>query len=120
MFCISLKFNNEPSMWTLLYNDEAKAKTEWVVYCDATMDTPVHLSDDFGQAVVVNRSSISGAMFEDMDKSKLAHIERALHHARMQQEGQKLAAADAQLRAGQHGPSIIAPMGGMNGGFPRN
>lgn len=116
MFCLTVAVGNIP--WALMFKTEESANVAFIALDTFTTDA-VRVTDDFGQTLVVRDSALQGMMLEDMDKSKLAHIERALHHARMQQEGQKLAAADAQLRAGQHGPSIIAPMGGMNGGFPR-
>lgn len=60
-------------------------------------------------------------MVEDMDKTKMAHIEMALHQARTQIAGNKAAEADPAIRTASmmRGPAVINPMG--NGGFqPRN
>lgn len=116
MFCLTVAVGNIP--WALMFKTEERATAVFETL-QSESGTSVRVTDDFGQSLSLNTNFVGGYMLEDMDKSKLAHIERALHHARMQQEGQRLAAADATLRAGQHGPSIIAPMGGMNGGFPR-
>ena len=119
MWCVTVAVGNIP--WALMFKteDSAAAASQKLSVCFEQSDSALTiLADDFGQTLCVGPAALHGWMLEDMDKSKLAHIERALHHARMQQEGQKLAAADAQLRQGQHGPSIIAPMG-MPNGFQR-
>ena len=119
MFCVTVAVGNIP--WALMFKTEESASeaTRHLNLCfEGNDQTIVALADDFGQTLYVGAIALHGWMIEDMDKSKLAHIERALHHARMQQEGQKLAAADATLRQGQHGPAIISPMG-MPNGFPR-
>jgi hypothetical protein len=119
MFCLTVAVGNIP--WALMFKTEEAAIAagqELNVCFEGNDQHLATLVDDFGQTLRVGAVALHGWMLEDMDKSKLAHIERALHHARMQQEGQKLAAADATLRAGQHGPSIVSPMG-MPNGFPK-
>ena len=39
-------------------------------------------SDDFGQEAGICPSRISGFLFEDLEQSKHAHIQRALHNTR--------------------------------------
>ena len=51
-------------------------------------------------------------MLEDMEKSKLLHVEINLHRARMQQEVVKRAETDQALRAHRGGPAILQPMMG--------
>jgi hypothetical protein len=122
MWCVTVAVGTIP--WALMFKTEEAARKAYEVAClrglhtNQLRDTQIEIDDDFGQNLSVQVTSVAGCMLEDMDKSKLAHIERALHHARMQQEGQKLAQADATLRQGQHGPSIISPMG-MPNGYPR-
>jgi hypothetical protein len=118
MWCVTVAVENIP--WALMFKTEEKARAAQTHLKESFIngDMTISIVDDYGQEITTAGNAISGWNFEDMDKSKLAHIERALHHARMQQEGQKLAQADAVLRQGQHGPSIISPMGIPNG-FPR-
>ena len=118
MWCITVAVGNIP--WALAYKTEEAAQAADTTLTDGFTNgqITIKMCDDFGQKITVCGNSVSGWNLEDMEKSKLAHIERALHHARMQQEGQKLAQADATLRQGQHGPAIISPMG-MPNGFPR-
>jgi hypothetical protein len=56
-------------------------------------------------------------MLEDTNKSALAHVERSLHHARVQVETQKRAQTDPKLRAGHAGPAVLTPMGANGGMF---
>jgi len=52
-------------------------------------------------------------MLEDMEKSKLAHIERGLHQARTQAKAQQAATQDPVLKSAamMRGPAMIDPMG---------
>lgn len=119
MYCISIKFENEPSTWTLLYQNEDSAKIAWRSYLSAIVNDVITLDDDFGQTANFSRSSVAGAMFEDMDKSMLAHVERGLHNARTQAKAETIALNDQGLKsaalAKQRGPAIFSPQG--NGGF---
>jgi len=73
----------------------------------------ISLVDDFGHELAVESKSISGFILEDMDKTKLAHVERALHQERTQRLVQKTAEADPGLRMSssklQNGPGILTP-----------
>jgi hypothetical protein len=83
-----------------------------------TQNEWVNITDDFGQQASFRGEQIYGFLLEDLNASKLAHIERALHNARMQAEGQKMAQADPALVHASRGPNIISPMGMGNGRFP--
>ena len=58
----------------------------------------VSVADDFGQRATIDIKSIHGFMLEDMEQSKLAHIERGLHQARTQARAQQMATADPVLK----------------------
>jgi hypothetical protein len=128
MFSIAITFGPAASMWVLMYKTEENAQSAWTVLQgtprEATLvgykTTPVEVIDDFGQTIRVNPDVISGMMLEDMHKSQLAHIERALHQARMQAKGSEMAANDHVLRnaRAQQGPGIITPGIPGNGRFP--
>lgn len=113
MWTLTVAVGNIP--WALMFKTREAANDSFAV---VTAYQDADIEDDFGQRLRVRAGSVLGAVLEDMDKSKIAHIERALHHARMQHEGQKMAQADATLRMGQAGPAILTP-GFGNGGFPR-
>jgi hypothetical protein len=76
----------------------------------------IHIEDDFGHRLACPREKMGGYICEDMDKSKLAHCERALHNQRTQNMAQKMAEADPALRIsrGMNGPGVITPFPGMN------
>ena len=83
------------------------------------------IADDFGQNCEINSKQIAGYMLENLDQSKLAHIERALNHERTRIAADKLAEADPTIREArrrqQGGMPMIQPMNpGLmtpNGGF---
>jgi hypothetical protein len=97
----------------LMYHSEEKARQ--AANMSSWTDVLVYIEDDFGQEFSGRRNSISGCVFEDLEKSKLAHVELALHQQRMQFLAQKMASADPGLRtmAAMNGPGVITP-------FPRN
>lgn len=118
MFSLTISFGPGPVMWTLMWRDKAKAIKAYEQY--ATIEDTLILTDDFGQEARIAREDIHGVMLEDMELSKLAHIERALHQARTQAQGQTMAQNDSVLRTARHqgGPPILSPMGGpANGSF---
>lgn len=79
----------------------------------------LHIVDDYGIEILVKRSALHGAMFEDLDQTKLGYVERQLHQARLQIAGEKagMAAPDisAHMRGRMQGPAVLAP--GINGAF---
>lgn len=116
MFCISIKFKNEPSVWTLLYNSAESMQNAW---SKNHLQPHYTLEDDFGQRAQIDAFCVAGIMFEDMDKSMLAHVERGIHNARTQAKAETVAMSDPVLRtaamAKQRGPAIFNPVG--NGGM---
>ena len=113
MFCINVALGS--TSWRLLFKDEETANKAFdvLVLLDAQNDCKI--KDDFGQVLFARTEAIRGVMFEDLDQTKLAHIEMALHQARTQNQAQKMAASDPSLRAGSNagGPAIISPMAGF-------
>jgi hypothetical protein len=100
------------TVWRLLFRDIQKAKNAF----DSFKEIPVEVGtvvgeDDFGQHCVLDRASINGVMFEDLDQSKLANIELFLHQQRVQVAAQKAAQADPGLRAStaMNSPSVLTP-----------
>lgn len=108
MFCLNIALGH--TSWRLLYKTEENA-LEAVARFNV-IDT-VKVADDFGQALEAKVASIHGYMLEDMDKTKLAHVEMALHQARTQNLATKTAQTDPGLRTAQaiNGPSVLSPMG---------
>ena len=69
--------------WSLLFKDEEKAnKIADVLKKREGQFTAIE--DDFGQKLDARTDAIAGYMIEDMEQSKLAHVERALHQQRTQ------------------------------------
>ena len=128
MFSLTIVFGPGPMVWTLMYKNEetAVAARNSLQEAKESGENDFELVDDFGQECEVKASECHGWMLEDLEQSRLAHIERALHQARTQAKGSELADADPVLRQArmkaQGGLGMIQPMpGGMmgaNGRFP--
>ena len=121
MYLLTIVFGPTPTPWALLFKDEKLANEAFAEAQSAFVNaTPVlTVSDEFGQQSVIDTSSIHGCMLEDLEKSKMAQIERGLHMARIQARAQQLAQGDPilkNIRATQ-GPAMIDPMGMSNGRF---
>jgi hypothetical protein len=115
MFSLTIVFGPGPMVWTLMYKTEETARAHRD-FLQGKEDTCLRLTDDFGQEAELVRSSIHGTMFEDMEISKLAHIERALHQARTKVKADELAQADPVIRSAamRQGGAILQPaMPGM-------
>lgn len=113
MHSLTIVFGPSPVPWVLLFKTKESAETARM-RVNETNDMLV--ADDFGQEIHIRKESIHGIMLEDMEQSKLAHIEQGLHRARTQAKAQQMAAADPTLRTAQMmgGPAMLQP--GFGGG----
>ncbi len=100
--------------WQLMFAEEENAALAHnKLASTATGGDPISLEDDFGQKLTARRMSVSGWLYEDMDKSALARIELALHASRTQIKGNQIAENDPvlkQARARQN-MAVLSPMG---------
>jgi hypothetical protein len=131
MFSLTIVFGPGPMVWTLMFKTEEKLK--FVLEELAFRSTDGHaghkeafcVTDDFGQNCAIRDAQVHGFMSENLEQSKLAHIERALHQARTQAKGAEIADSDPVLaqarRRAQGGMPIMQPMPtgfSPNGRFP--
>jgi hypothetical protein len=106
--CFPLMFKKEESareaQKSLDYDPRfAEASLHWIT-----------IKDDFGHEFSCDRKQLGGYIFEDMDRTKLAHVERALHQQRTQNLAQKTAQSDPGLRmTGANGPGVLTPFSPM-------
>ena len=122
MFSLTIVFGPGPMVWTLMFKTEERAREEVE---NILPNKNCLLRDDFGQECEIIAGTLHGHMLEDLDQSKLAHIERALHQTRTKLKADELADADPAIRQArrqsQGGLGMIQPMpGGMvapNGRF---
>lgn len=121
MFSLTISFGPQGAPWVLMWKSEEPAKKAYDCVVTTRPLESVELVDDFGQTCRIWGDSIHGVMLENLELSKLAHIERALHQARMQAKGQEAAENDQVLKAARFrsGPGVITPMGGPNGAYGR-
>lgn len=126
MFSLTLAVAN--STWSFLYKSAANASINAeninkalraLTATDFSPQTSIEITDDFEQTAIIRVSSLHGFVFEDLDKTQFAHIERSLHVQRMQLEGNRMAEADPKLRhavmAARQGPQVLTPF--SNGKF---
>lgn len=118
MFQVTVVFGTPQTAWPLMFHkeeDAAEAHNKLIFALGREED--INVSDDFGQIATFARGTIAGIMREDTSKTQLAHIEQALHRARMQAKVQQAAASDATLRAAArlNTPPVFTP---QMGGFP--
>ena len=122
MYLLSIVFGPSPVPWGLLFRDEKLANDAMTV-CVTAKDggrSSIELVDEFGQHVLMDTSNIHGVMLEDMEKSKLGMIERAIHQERLKVKANEMARVDPVLKtaAMTQGAPILQPFGGRpNGGF---
>lgn len=113
MFSLTIVFGPGPTAWQLLFkNGDAAEIAKASLYTkDGINDISIY--DDFGHIASVSKNSLHGVMLEDMELSKMAHVELALHQARTQSKAQTMAQADPALRMsqGMNGPAMLSPMG---------
>ncbi len=114
MYAITVVINS--AMFQLLYKTESAAReADKALKYDpsAAMGSLSYISvtDDFGQEIHCDRKNLAGYVFETLEKSKLGHVERALHQQKVQMLAQKHAAADPALRmhSQMNGPAVMSP-----------
>lgn len=112
MFTLTLAVGN--ASWPLVFksNDTLHAALA-PLHLMTAPDDRIAITDDFGQQATVVHRSFHGMLIEDMDKVKLAHIERQLYAARLSVDAQNAARSDPKLMAAARGqgPGVITPMG---------
>jgi hypothetical protein len=125
MFSLTIVFGPGPMVWTLMFKTEDKARLNVSTLNQSPLGQVTRFVDDFGQECDIITDELKGWMLEDMEQSKLAHIERALHQARTQAKGAEIADSDPVLaqarRRAQGGMPIMQPMPtgfSPNGRFP--
>jgi hypothetical protein len=125
MFSLTIVFGPGPMVWTLMFKTEDKARLNVSTLNQSPLGQVTRFVDDFGQECDIITDELKGWMLEDMEQSKHAHIERALHQARTKITADKLAEADPVIREAarrqQGGMPMIQPMHAMpgpNGRFP--
>ena len=116
MYCVNVALGN--TVWRLLFKEEKSAEEAYMLTTRFTPNECFSIHDDFGQRLSAKFDSVAGAMFEDLDKAKMANVELFLHQQRVQVMATKAAQSDPGLRAASmmNGPRVLDAMGGM----PRN
>lgn len=124
MFAITIAFGAQS--WRLLYKTQERAEAHFAEF-EQPADKTTQFSasthkvfiDDFGQRAVLKMDAVIGAMFENLEESKLGTIEMGLHQQRTQMSFQQRAESDPTIRsaAAMRGPAVLTPMGGNGRGF---
>ena len=113
MHSINLTYGSAGTQTGFLFKDEAKARAVYADVCKA-VGVPsrlVAIADEFGREIAVRSIEISSVEIENMEISGQAGIERGLHRARPEADGQRPATLDPKLRRAAAGPSHGPPRG---------
>lgn len=115
MFTLTIAVGNVS--WPLVFkgeHDALAASNKLFAFASSDATEPALVVDDFGQIAIVRRKELHGWLVEDMEKVKLAHVERAIYANHMQIDAQSRANSDPKIRAarGGSGPGIVTPFGG--------
>ena len=110
MFSITIALGNVS--WRLLYKSEESAAHATSIIQDTKHLSEIRVDDDFGHSLTVPTKSLHGILVEDLDKTKMAHVELGLHQARIQAAANKAGQADPGLRASAmtNSPGVLTPM----------
>lgn len=112
MFSLTIVFGPGPTAWQLLFKTQEMARAATKLIYEKTTDA---VEDDFGHTCIVS-GEIHGLVLEDLEVSKMGHIELALHQARTQAKAHMMGNADPALKAAglmnpsQGGPAMLSPM----------
>lgn len=97
MFSITVALANTQIVWTFMYKTKESAEKAWNGDMHENASHWI-ISDDFGQTCCIPRAQIAGSLMEDLDQSKMAHIERSLHVERVKVAAQRAAQSDPVLK----------------------
>ena len=126
MHMLTVVFGPTSTSLAFLFRNEEHALTELESIKNAlklfgeTEHTFAFIDDDFGQHAAIRLKSLHGFLLENMEESKLAHIERGLHNARTQARANQAAQSDPVLKSAMAGmspvnPAMLSPMGNSGG-----
>ena len=118
MFALNIALGNNAA-WRLLFRDGEEAKAIFEKISKRSNQGTHTVEDDFGQTFSAPAKSISGVLFEDLEKTRLAHVEMHLHQKRTEALAIKMAQSDPGLRAsaGMQSPRMLDPT--LNGFRPQ-
>ncbi len=114
MYLISVVVGRaQPLVWGLLFRDEKKA-LDALTSLRAVGD--IDVADEHGQRLIAKGGDIGPVMFENMDESKMASIERTVHDQKIRAAVVNRMRTEPGLQnlALGGGPAMLSPMG-MNG-----
>lgn len=97
MFSVNVALGNVS--WALVFNDEETAKVVFDKLNALASEEGIRIHDDYGQQLFIWGCRIHAVMFEDWNKTKLGHIERAIHSQRTQVEANKRWSRDPAAQA---------------------
>lgn len=107
MFSLTIAFGH--GSWSFLFKDRDRAKrAESLAISAANPEgAGAEIEDDFGQSATFIPGVILGVLFEELNQTKDAQVERSLYGARAQADLNRRASSDAALK--------LASGGGMFG-----
>lgn len=116
MYSLTISFGMNGQMpWVFLYKTEETAKQ---AAQSKTNTAWWHVTDDFGQEGQFRVTDIHGILLENLELSKMAHVERGLHNLRTQIKADQMADADPTVKTARmrQGAAMLTPF--ANGARP--
>lgn len=115
MHSLTIAFGPTGAMWAFLFRTKEAADVAHTAVRTAQgcHGENITVEDEFGQTATFASHAVHGSVLEDLERTKMAHVERALHQARLQAKAQQMAQGDATLKAAQmmSGPAMLSPGG---------
>jgi hypothetical protein len=122
MYALTIALGGTAMAWKFLFKTQEAADSAYAAATNSvghphTLSAPLptfEVRDDFGQSAKFT-GNVS-VLLENLDESRVAHVENALHEMRTRAAIQQRAQGDSSLRFamnnGPGGPAVISPMGG--------
>ena len=112
MYSLTIHFGPNAMVWAFLFKEHEKAKQWAYAARNSTAPPQIVIEDDFGQIAKINTADIHGVLFEDLEQSEEARIQRSLAEARTRVKLEARAKTDPTIRQamGAQGPGVLTPV----------
>jgi hypothetical protein len=111
MFSLSIIVG--PTCWLMMFKKREKLDSaiEHIKNAKSAGTGTIRLTDDYGHTAEIDVVQVYGFLTEDMNESKFAHRDRAIHEAHVRIDIQHAMQTDPKLRTAQmaQGPPILSP-----------
>lgn len=110
MYSLTIVFG--PAAWQFMFRTPEKLET----FKQFRANNPaqdVIIDDDFGQHAEIKAASIHGIQIENLEETRIVHIERAVHQGKIQRDAQQRFSREPGVRVPVLDPVGMSPNGGV-------